>query len=90
VYRTVHGTEKKPSPSGSASRLHNPYLGDTNFRRLILFRDAAMLGKNKGMIIPGHFVQEEAGMRWAIEWLRPIIGETPATFVSAGDMFNYM
>ena len=54
-------------------------------------RDAAMLGKAKGMIIPGHFIQEEAGMRWAVEWLRPIVGDDlPITFVSAGDMFSYM
>jgi putative NIF3 family GTP cyclohydrolase 1 type 2 len=52
--------------------------------------DAAMLGHNKGMIIPGHFIQEEAGMRWAVEWLRPIVGaDLPVTFVSAGDMFRY-
>lgn len=57
----------------------------------LYFRDAAMLGKAKGMIIPGHFVQEEAGMRWAVEWLRPLVGDAlPITFVSAGDMFRYM
>lgn len=57
----------------------------------LFYRDAAMLGRNKGMIIPGHFVQEEAGMRWAHEWLRPIVGDELAiTFVSAGDMFKYM
>lgn len=56
----------------------------------LYFRDAASLGKAKGMIVPGHFVQEEAGMRWAVEWLRPIVGEAlPMTFVSAGDMWNY-
>jgi len=57
----------------------------------LYIRDAAMLGKAKGMILPGHFVQEEAGMRWAEEWLRPIVGkDLPITFVSAGDMFKYM
>ena len=55
------------------------------------YRDAALLGKDKGMILPGHFVSEEAGMRWAVEWLRPIVGdELPLTFVAAGDMFSYM
>jgi putative NIF3 family GTP cyclohydrolase 1 type 2 len=57
----------------------------------LYIRDAAMLGRAKGMILPGHFVQEEAGMRWAVEWLRPLVGdELPITFVSAGDMFQYM
>jgi len=57
----------------------------------LYIQDAVMLGKTKGMIIPGHFIQEEAGMRWAVEWLRPIVGDKlPMTFVSAGDMFHYM
>lgn len=57
----------------------------------LYIRDAAMLGKAKGMIIPGHFVQEEAGMRWAVAWLQPIVGdELPMTFVSAKDMYQYM
>lgn len=57
----------------------------------LYIRDAAMLGKAKGMILPGHFISEEAGMRWAVEWLRPIVGDRlPMTFVSAGDMFSYM
>ena len=50
-----------------------------------------MLGKNKGMIIPGHFVQEEAGMRWAHEWLRPLVdADLPISFEAAGDMFRYL
>jgi len=57
----------------------------------LYYHDAAALGHAVGMIIPGHFVQEEAGMRWAPEWLRPIVGdELPITFVSAGDLFQYM
>ncbi len=57
----------------------------------LYIRDAAMLGKAKGMILPGHFVQEEAGMRWATEWLRPIVGnDLTIQFISAGDMFKYL
>lgn len=57
----------------------------------LYFQDAVMLGKAKGMILPGHFVQEEAGMRWAEEWLRPIVGDKlPITFIPSGDMFKYM
>lgn len=56
----------------------------------LYIQDAAMLGKSKGMILPGHFIQEEAGMRCAVEWLCPILGdELPISFVSAGDMFRY-
>jgi putative NIF3 family GTP cyclohydrolase 1 type 2 len=54
-------------------------------------QDAAMLGKAKGMILPGHFKQEEAGMRWAELWLRPLVGEAlPISFVSAGELFHYL
>jgi putative NIF3 family GTP cyclohydrolase 1 type 2 len=56
----------------------------------LYIQDAAMLGKAKGMIIPGHFIQEEAGMRWAEEWLRPLVPpDLSITFVSAGEMFRY-
>lgn len=57
----------------------------------LYYYDAALLGHAKGMIIPGHFVQEEAGMRWAPEWLRPLVGDTfPITFEAAGDLFSYL
>ncbi len=57
----------------------------------LYFHDAKALGKAKGMIMPGHFIQEEAGMRWAEEWLRPLVGDDmDITFVAAGDMFSYM
>ena len=57
----------------------------------LYYYDAAVLGHNKGMIIPGHFVQEEAGMRLAHEWLQPVVGEEmKITFVAAGDLFSYL
>ncbi len=57
----------------------------------LYIRDAAALGKAKAMIVPGHFVQEEAGMRLAAEWLRPVVGDDslPIRFFSAGDMWQY-
>ena len=53
--------------------------------------DAGWLCGPKGLIAPGHFVQEEAGMRWAEEWLRPLLGgaDLPITFVPTGDIWNY-
>ena len=57
----------------------------------LYYYDAAVLGHNKGMIIPGHFVQEEAGMRLAHEWLQPVVGEEmKITFVAAGDLVSYL
>ena len=58
----------------------------------LYIRDAAELGKAKAMIVPGHFVSEEAGMRLAEEWLRPIVNDDslPIAFFPAGDMWKYM
>lgn len=57
----------------------------------LYIRDAALLGKNKGMILPGHFLLEEAGLRWAVEWLRPLVrADLPITFISVGDLFRYL
>lgn len=56
----------------------------------LYIRDAVMLGKAKGMILPGHFVQEEAGMRWAVEWLEPIVkGAVSITYLSSGEIYSY-
>ena len=57
----------------------------------LYYYDAAKLGYAKGMIMPGHFVSEEAGMRLAYQWLQPVVGdELKITFVAAGDLYSYM
>ena len=57
----------------------------------LYFYDAAALGYAKGMIIPGHFVQEEAGIRWAPEWLRGIVGDNlKITFCPTGCLYQEM
>ncbi|MDO4333234.1 MAG: Nif3-like dinuclear metal center hexameric protein [Eubacteriales bacterium] len=52
-------------------------------------RDAAMMGKNRALIIPGHNRTEEAGMKYLPEWLAPVTGDIPVTFVEAGEPFLY-
>lgn len=52
-------------------------------------RDAAMLGKNRALIIPGHNRTEEAGMKYLPEWLAPVTKDIPVTFVEAGEPFLY-
>jgi putative NIF3 family GTP cyclohydrolase 1 type 2 len=53
-------------------------------------RDSAAAGKPKGLIILGHCNSEELGMRWLVEWLRPVLPGIPATFVPAGDPFLFV
>ena len=52
-------------------------------------RDAAMLGRNKALIIPGHNRTEEAGMKYLPEWLKSITGELKVSFVEAGEPCGY-
>lgn len=52
--------------------------------------DAQMLGMNKGMIVIGHERSEEAGMKYMAEWLRPLVGRIPVTFIDAREPFTYL
>ncbi|GHU99057.1 hypothetical protein FACS189483_07860 [Spirochaetia bacterium] len=52
-------------------------------------RDAGMLGVNKAMLILGHNRSEEAGMKYIAEWIRPLCGDIPVSFIEAGDPFQY-
>ena len=49
--------------------------------------DAAEAGAPKGMIILGHMMSEDHGMKEVADWLRTFLSETPVDFVPAGDPF---
>lgn len=53
-------------------------------------RDAAQLGLNKAMIILGHEVTEEPGMKHLPEWLQPILPELEICFIKAGEPIVYL
>lgn len=53
-------------------------------------RDAAFLGKNRALIIPGHNRTEEAGMKYLPEWMVSVTGDIPVTFLEAGEPFTYL
>lgn len=54
-------------------------------------RDAAQLGKNKAMLIMGHFNLEEPGMIYAADVISKIFhDEVKVTFVRSGDMYFYL
>lgn len=55
----------------------------------LYLKDAALLGRNQGLIVPGHFILEEAGVRWTQEWLQPLVGDqVRISFMSAAHLFD--
>ena len=51
-------------------------------------RDAFQAGHSKAVIILGHAVSEDAGMKYCAEWMRSFIDEVPIHFIEAGDPFH--
>ena len=49
--------------------------------------DANTAGEQKGMILIGHWVSEDQGMRVCADWLKTFISEVPIQWISAGDPF---
>ena len=50
-------------------------------------RDAVDLGGKKSLILVGRVVSEDPGMALCARWLKTIVPEAPATWVSAGDPY---
>jgi len=51
-------------------------------------QDAVAMGQKKGMIIIGHQVSEDPGMRLCAEWLRTFIPEVPIEWIPTPDPFT--
>jgi putative NIF3 family GTP cyclohydrolase 1 type 2 len=50
-------------------------------------QDTIASGRKKGLILLGHVVSEEEGMRYCAEWLKGFIPEVPIEFILAGEPF---
>lgn len=50
-------------------------------------RDAAAQGKHKALILLGHEVSEEAGMRYCAVWLKDVLPGVPVEYIRAGEPF---
>jgi len=50
--------------------------------------DAAADGKKKGVILLGHMMSEDWGMKEVADWLRPLLPEIPIEWVPAGEPFT--
>jgi len=50
-------------------------------------QDMISSGKKKALIVLGHVLSEQSGMRYCAEWLKPFIPEVPIEFVPADEPF---
>jgi hypothetical protein len=44
-------------------------------------------GQQKALIVLGHVVSEQAGMKYCAEWLKGFISEAPIEFIAAAEPF---
>lgn len=50
-------------------------------------RDATEQGRHKALILLGHEVSEEAGMRYCAEWLKNVLPGLPIEYIRAGEPY---
>ena len=63
-------------------------VGETREWELVEYaQDAIASGKKKALILLGHLVSEQAGMKYCAEWLRSFIPEVPIEFLPAAEPF---
>jgi putative NIF3 family GTP cyclohydrolase 1 type 2 len=63
-------------------------VGETREWELVEYaQDLISSGKKKALILLGHVVSEQAGMKYCAEWLRTFIREVPIDFVPAVEPF---
>jgi putative NIF3 family GTP cyclohydrolase 1 type 2 len=62
--------------------------GETREWELVEYvQDMISAGKKKAMILLGHVVSEQAGMKLCAEWLKPLVPEVPIEFIAAPEPF---
>jgi putative NIF3 family GTP cyclohydrolase 1 type 2 len=62
--------------------------GETREWELVEYvQDQIASGKKKGLIVIGHVLSEQSGMKLCAEWLRGFISEVPIDFIPAAEPF---
>ena len=62
--------------------------GETREWELVEYaQDCISSGNKKALLLLGHVVSEQAGMKYCAEWLRPFIPEVPVQFIPAREPF---
>src|SRR5215475_4317572 len=63
-------------------------VGETREWELVEYaQDAISSGQKKGLIVLGHVVSEQSGMKYCAEWLKGFIKEVPIEFIAAPEPF---
>jgi putative NIF3 family GTP cyclohydrolase 1 type 2 len=63
-------------------------VGETREWELVEYaQDAISSGQKKGLIVLGHVVSEQSGMKLCAEWLKGFIKEVPIEFIPAPEPF---
>jgi putative NIF3 family GTP cyclohydrolase 1 type 2 len=63
-------------------------VGETHEWELVEYaQDAIASGQQKALIVLGHVVSEQAGMKYCAEWLKGFISEVPIEFIAAAEPF---
>ena len=63
-------------------------VGETHEWELVEYvQDAITSGQKKALIIMGHLVSEQAGMKYCTEWLKGFISEVPIDFLAAPEPY---
>lgn len=63
-------------------------VGETREWELVEYaQDAVAAGNKKALILLGHVVSEQAGMKYCAEWLKTFISEVPIEFIPAAEPF---
>ncbi len=52
-------------------------------------QDQIAAGQKKALIVMGHVVSEQSGIRYCAEWLTTFVPETPVEFVAAPNDGRY-
>src|SRR5215471_6469119 len=62
--------------------------GETREWELVEYvQDMIASGRKKAMIVMGHVVSEQSGMKYCTEWLKSFIPEVPIEFIAAAEPF---
>ena len=63
-------------------------VGETREWELVEYaQDSIASGQKKALIVLGHVVSEQAGMKYCAEWLKEFITEVPIEFIPAAEPF---
>ena len=63
-------------------------VGETHEWELVEYaQDLITSGQKKALILLGHVVSEQAGMRYCAEWLRTFVSEVPVEFIAAPEPY---